>query len=127
MNTPCPFCNVEPERIVAENSLAIAVLDNYPVSEGHTLVVPREHKASLFELSAQTQAAMWQLVGEVRHKLNLELTATGFNIGLNDGTAAGQTVMHAHIHVIPRFKDDVLDPRGGIRWVLPDKAKYWTN
>ncbi len=127
MNTPCPFCNIAPDRIVEENSLAVAILDNYPVSEGHTLIVPREHSATLFELSAQTQAAIWQLVGEVRHALNLELTATGFNFGLNDGRAAGQTVMHAHVHVIPRYKDDVPDPRGGIRWVIPDKAKYWTK
>ena len=127
MNTPCPFCELGPDRIVAENSLAIAILDNYPVSAGHTLVVPREHKASLFDLSAQSQAAIWQLVGEVRHDLNLKLTATGFNIGLNDGRSGGQTVMHAHVHVIPRYKDDVPDPRGGIRWVIPDKAKYWTK
>ncbi len=127
MNTPCPFCNIEPNRIVAENGLAVAVRDSYPVSVGHTLVLPREHKAALFDLSTQTRAAMWQLVGEVRHQLNLELTATGFNIGLNDGVAAGQTVMHVHIHVIPRYKDDVPDPRGGIRWVIPEKAKYWTK
>ncbi len=127
MNTPCPFCNVAPDRIVAENGLAVAVRDNYPVSDGHTLVLPREHKAALFDLPAQTQAAIWQLVGEVRHQLNLELTATGFNIGLNDGLPAGQTVMHVHVHVIPRYKDDVPDPRGGIRWVIPDKAKYWTK
>ena len=127
MNTPCPFCDIPPDRIVAENSLAVAIRDNYAVSAGHTLVVPREHKGSLFDLSAQNQAAIWQLVGEVRHALNLELTATGFNIGLNDGVAAGQTVMHAHVHVIPRYKDDVDDPRGGIRWVIPDKARYWTK
>ena len=127
MNTPCPFCEIEPRRIVAANSLAVAIRDNYPVSEGHTLVVPREHKASLFELSAETQAAIWQLVGALRHELNLELSAPGFNIGLNDGASAGQTVMHAHVHVIPRYKDDVPDPRGGIRWVIPDKAKYWTK
>ncbi len=125
MNAPCPFCEIAPNRIVAENSLAIAIRDNYPISAGHTLVVPREPRGSLFDLSALTQAAIWQLVGEVRHELNLELTATGFNIGLNDGLAAGQTVMHAHVHVIPRYKDDVPDPRGGIRWVIPDKAKSW--
>jgi len=127
MNTPCPFCEIAPDRIVAENSLAIAIRDNYPISAGHTLIVPREHKGSLFELPAETQAAIWQLVGEVRHLLNLELTATGFNIGLNDGVAAGQTVMHVHVHVIPRYKDDVPDPRGGIRWVIPEKARYWTK
>lgn len=127
MNTPCPFCDVESGRIVAENSLAVAVRDNYPVSEGHTLVVPREHKARLFDLPKQTQAAIWQLVGDVCSELQYELVPAGFNIGLNDGAAAGQTVDHVHVHVIPRYKNDVKDPRGGIRWVIPEKARYWTK
>jgi len=123
----CPFCDVAPERVVAHNSLAIAIGDGFPVSEGHTLVVPREHEAHLFDLPGQTQAALWQLVGEVRNELQLDLLPAGFNIGLNDGVAAGQTVMHVHIHVIPRYKGDVKDPRGGIRCVIPNKAKYWTD
>ena len=116
-----------PGHFVWRDDEVVGLLSINPLSAGHTLVVPREHKGSLFDLSAQAQAAIWQLVGEVRHELNLTLTATGFNIGLNDGVAAGQTVLHAHVHVIPRYKDDVPDPRGGIRWVIPEKARYWTN
>jgi len=127
MSERCPFCEVLPERVVARNSLAIAIRDGFPIAEGHTLVVPREHEAHLFDLPGQTQAALWQLVGEVRNELHLELSPAGFNIGLNDGIAAGQTVMHVHIHVIPRYKGDVEDPRGGIRCVIPDKAKYWKD
>jgi len=90
-------------------------------------VLPREHKANLFDLPGQTQAALWQLVAEVRNELQLDLAPAGFNIGLNDGVAAGQTVMHVHIHVIPRYRGDVRDPRGGIRCVIPGKAKYWKD
>ena len=127
MSERCPFCDIAPERIVARNSLAIAVSDGFPVSEGHTLVLPREHKANLFDLPGQTQAALWQLVAEVRNELQFDLAPAGFNIGLNDGVAAGQTVMHVHIHVIPRYRGDVRDPRGGIRCVIPGKAKYWKD
>jgi diadenosine tetraphosphate (Ap4A) HIT family hydrolase len=89
------------------------------------LVVPRRHVASLFDLPEGEQAALWRLVAQVRSKLMAELQPDGFNIGVNDGLAAGQTVMHAHIHVIPRRLGDIADPRGGIRWVMPAKAMYW--
>ena len=127
MSERCPLCDIASDRVVAQNSLAVAVWDGHPVSEGHTLVVPREHTANLFDLPSQTQAALWQLVGEVRSELQFELAPAGFNIGLNDGVAAGQTVMHAHVHVIPRYKEDVMDPRGGIRCVIPGKAKDWED
>ena len=83
------------------------------------------HVSSLFDLEHETQAALWKMVGEVRSRLDGDLQPDGFNIGLNDGEAAGQTVMHAHIHVIPRWNNDVPDPRGGVRWIIPDKARYW--
>jgi diadenosine tetraphosphate (Ap4A) HIT family hydrolase len=89
------------------------------------LVVPRKHVASLFELSIFDQAALWTLVAETRLKLQERHRPDGFNIGVNDGQAAGQTVMHAHIHIIPRYSADIADPRGGIRWVIPEKARYW--
>lgn len=104
---------------------ARAFRDQYPISPGHTLIIPVRHVASLFELSADEQTEMWKLVAVIREQLQQEFTPDGFNIGLNDGIAAGQTVMHAHIHVIPRYAGDVPDPRGGVRWVLPEKAKYW--
>ena len=88
-------------------------------------MVPNEHVASIFDLSIDSQLDLWQLVAEAKHKLNDLHQPDGFNIGINDGEAAGQTVMHAHIHVIPRWIGDVPDPRGGVRWVCPSKAQYW--
>ena len=122
----CPFCELAPSKIWLENQHAVAIRDNYPVSDGHTLVVPKQHVASMFDLPEEEQEAMWRLAGEARSRLLDEYHPDGFNVGLNDGVAAGQTVMHVHIHVIPRYKGDVADPRGGIRWVIPDKAPYWT-
>ena len=90
-------------------------------------MIPLKHVASLFELSAAEQGDLWQLVAAVREQLQREFNPDGFNVGLNDGTAAGQTVMHAHIHVVPRYVGDVADPRGGVRWIIPQKADYWSK
>lgn len=103
----------------------MAVLDGFPLSRGHALVVPRTHAASLFDLPAETQASVWALVTEVRATLVARYSPHAFNIGLNDGPAAGQTIPHAHVHVIPRYLGDVTDPRGGVRWVIPARAAYW--
>ena len=100
-------------------------MDSFPVAERHSLIVPGVHVASLFALELEIQESLWKLVTEVRNRLNEEFQPDGFNIGVNDGEAAGQTVMHAHIHVIPRWIDDVADPRGGVRWIIPEKAQYW--
>jgi len=121
----CPFCCLEKSRIILENEFAAALPDGYPIADGHTLVVPKRHVASLFELSEEEQAAVWTLVAQVRGKLVAEIRPDGFNVGLNEGAAAGQTVMHAHVHVIPRRRGDTDDPRGGVRWILPKKAQYW--
>jgi diadenosine tetraphosphate (Ap4A) HIT family hydrolase len=121
----CPFCHLEASRILLENDVAAAFLDAFPVAESHTLVAPKRHVASLFDLSEEEQAALWRLVALVRGKLMAELKPDGFNVAVNDGPAAGQTVMHAHVHVIPRRKGDVADPRGGVRWIMPSKAPYW--
>lgn len=123
----CLFCRLETNRIRLESEFALAFLDGFPVTQGHTLVIPRQHVASLFELPAEEQAAVWALVAQVRGLLLEELHPDGFNVGVNDGTAAGQTLMHAHIHVIPRRHGDVADPRGGVRWVIPDTAEYWSG
>jgi diadenosine tetraphosphate (Ap4A) HIT family hydrolase len=125
MPDSCPFCDLEPDKNLLENEVGIALWDAFPVTEGHTLVVPKKHVECLYDLPAEEQAALWRLVGEVRGRLFQELHPAGFNIGVNDGRAAGQTVMHAHIHVIPRRMDDDPDPRGGIRRVIPKKARYW--
>jgi len=120
----CPFCELDTERIWMENDIGIVLWDAFPITKGHSLVIPRQHVACLYVLPADTQAALWALVGEARQRLQEDLHPDGFNIGLNNGEAAGQTIFHAHIHVIPRRVGDVADPRGGIRWVIPDKAKY---
>lgn len=122
----CPFCDVEPSRIIAAGKYAIAVRDAFPLTEGHTLVVPRQHVVSIYALSAEEQADFWAFVAEVRHLLAKELNVNAFNIGVNDGSAAGQTIEHAHVHLIPRRPGDVNDPRGGIRHIIPGKARYWS-
>lgn len=90
-------------------------------------MVPVAHVSSLYELTNEEQASVWLTVAQIRQRLQAEFDPDGFNIGVNDGAAAGQTVPHAHIHVIPRYAGDVEDPRGGIRWVLPSKANYWSG
>jgi diadenosine tetraphosphate (Ap4A) HIT family hydrolase len=121
----CPFCDVNANRVLMQNDLVLAFFDNYAVSNGHTLVISKRHVVSLFELDKPEFVAIWSMVAQVRLKLMELHSPQGFNIGLNDGKAAGQTVNHAHIHVIPRYQGDVSDPRGGIRWVIPAKATYW--
>ena len=123
----CPFCQREQARIYLANDFAAALPDAFPVTEGHTVIVPKRHVASLFDLREEELAAIWLLVALVRSKLMAELKPDGFNIGVNDGEAAGQTVMHAHVHVIPRRQGDITDPRGGIRWIMPKKAQYWDD
>jgi diadenosine tetraphosphate (Ap4A) HIT family hydrolase len=123
---PCPFCDwtARPEY-TAESLHAVAIKDGYPLTRGHTLVIPRRHVASIYDLPEAERAHVWALVGEVRSLLAAEYSPAGFNIGLNDGAAAGQTIDHAHVHVIPRYEGDVPDPRGGVRWVIPERAPYW--
>ena len=123
----CPFCRPNANRIRLENVFAVALPDGFPLTMGHTLVLPKRHVASLFDLPDEEAAAVWNLVIQVHDLLMAEFKPDGFNVGLNDGAAAGQTVMHAHVHVIPRRHGDVLDPRGGVRWVVPDKAAYWAG
>jgi diadenosine tetraphosphate (Ap4A) HIT family hydrolase len=121
----CPFCDLVPGRVSHSSAHAHAFADAYPVTDGHMLVVPLRHVASLFELAADELADVWRLVGEVRAALAASHKPNAFTIGVNDGEAAGQTVGHAHVHVIPRRRGDVPDPRGGVRWVIPDRAPYW--
>ena len=120
-----PFYPLEPERILWETDTTVAFSDRYPISPGHALVVSKVVSMSLFDLSAAHQAELWATVAQVRALLQRERNPAGFNIGLNDGLAAGQTIAHAHIHIIPRYQGDQHDPRGGVRWIFPDKAQYW--
>lgn len=116
----CIFCEGAPslER-VAQSPRFVAVADDYPLTTGHALVIPRRHVASLFELTPNEVAEAYGLLGEVRAKLIDQYAAISFNIGVNDGPQAGRTVDHLHIHLIPRYPGDVADPRGGIRNMLP--------
>ena len=123
----CPFCHSGTDRIWIANENAIAFPDAYPVTEGHTLIAPRKHVSTIYERALLEQRSVWDLVAEVRQRLLTGLQPDGFNIGFNDGLAAGRTVAHAHVHVIPRRKGDVLDPRGGTRWPVAENAPYWNK
>ena len=122
---PCPFCSLESDRIISESDYTVTIRDGFPVSEGHTLIIPKRHVQSFFELQAIEKTAILQALDEAKEALDRELNPDGYNIGINDGEAAGQTVMHLHVHLIPRCKGDTEDPRGGVRHVFPEKAKYW--
>lgn len=126
-STLCPFCTLPPERVLLRNSSAIAFRDAYPVSPGHMLVVPVRHLSSLFDATPRERVAMFSLLDAAKQQLQAEFSPAGYNIGVNDGAAAGQTVGHVHIHLIPRYAGDQPDPRGGVRWVFPEKADYWTG
>jgi diadenosine tetraphosphate (Ap4A) HIT family hydrolase len=125
MNKDCIFCNLTPDRIISESDYTVTIRDGFPVSEGHTLIIPKRHVQSFFELQAIEKTAILQALDEAKEALDRELNPDGYNIGINDGEAAGQTVMHLHVHLIPRCKGDTEDPRGGVRHVFPEKAKYW--
>lgn len=108
-----------------EDELVLGLWDAYPVSEGHALVVTRRHVATWFDATADEQAAVMRGVEVARSEIEKTRKPDGYNVGFNAGEAAGQTVFHLHVHVIPRLRGDVVDPRGGVRWVIPAKAAYW--
>lgn len=118
----CIFCRPEKLSIVAENELALAFYDGCPINRGHTLVVPRRHIETYFDASEEEHMAMIRLIYEVKSYLQNKYGPDGYNIGANVGPAAGQTVFHFHIHVIPRYRGDVDDPRGGIRKVISRRS-----
>lgn len=124
-NESCLFCRLPREQILIDGPIAVAKRDGYPVSKGHTLIIPRRHFASFFDATEEERRAMLRLLDEVKAMLDREHKPDGYNIGINDGPAAGQTVMHLHMHLIPRYIGDLPDPRGGVRWILPEKAAYW--
>lgn len=119
-----PFLAIPRAEWVAENELAFAVRDRYPVSEGHTLVIPKRLVVTWFDASPDEQRALLELVGVVKERLDARAPRPdGYNVGFNAGEAAGQTVMHLHVHVIPRYRGDMDDPRGGVRHVIPHKGR----
>lgn len=127
MNTNCPFCSLQRERIVSHCDLTLTIRDGFPVSPGHTLIIPRRHVATFFEATSQELEAINRAILSAKKQLDKEYFPDGYNIGINNGDTAGQTVFHLHIHLIPRYRGDVDDPKGGVRWIFPEKADYWTN
>lgn len=122
----CPFCALIDEgNVVLDRGLAVVVEDAYPISRGHSLVVPRRHEADFFALTPDERTAMLDAAVDLHASLGDRYEFDGVNLGLNNGPAAGQTVDHVHLHVIPRYQGDVADPRGGVRWIMPNKAAYW--
>ena len=117
----CPFCTPQSSP---EHTLAHIRQDLYPVSPGHLLVIPNRHVADWFELTAEEQQAVMELVNLAKARLDETLKPDGYNIGINCGEAAGQTVMHVHCHLIPRYRGDTQTPRGGVRGVIPEKQGY---
>jgi diadenosine tetraphosphate (Ap4A) HIT family hydrolase len=123
---PCPFCELEgSERVFFEDSLVRVLWDGFPISPGHALVVPKRHVAGWFEATPDEHAALVRGVDAARAVILERHKPDGFNIGVNVGEAAGQTVFHLHVHLIPRYAGDVEDPRGGVRRLIPAKANYW--
>ena len=125
---PSPFLAIPAAEWVCANHLAFAIFDSYPVSPGHVLVITRRVVPTFFECSGEEQSALMDLVGDVKQFLDTRLDPKpdGYNVGFNCGSAAGQTVPHVHVHVIPRYSGDMPDPRGGVRHVIPEKGNYLT-
>jgi len=124
-SSDCPFCSPSTDStLITESAQAYALLDKYPVTDGHTLVLPKRHVGNYFELSEREQTACWIMVNRVQSILQDQCDPDSFNVGINVGTEAGQTVPHAHVHVIPRYEGDVDDPTGGVRNVIPEKGNY---
>lgn len=121
-NECCPFCSAD--KALMKNLFAYARYDNYPVSQGHLLIVPFRHVSDYFELSEEEYNAIRELTASAKKLLDQEQKPDGYNLGVNCGTAAGQTIDHVHIHLIPRYKGEIEDPRGGVRGVIPQMQKY---
>ena len=124
-NNPCIFCKIREEELQFENQLAYSSIDSYPVSEFHSLIVPKRHVETYFELTNEEIQACNDLILKTKEKiLNQDSSVKGFNIGTNAGKVAGQSIMHCHIHLIPRREGDVENPQGGVRSVISKKQHY---
>ena len=124
MTNGCPFCKPDPTRLFHEGELVLGLWDGYPVTEGHALLVTRRHVATWFEASEEERAELMAAIGIARKAIEARRAVDGYNVGFNAGEAAGQTVPHLHVHVIPRSVGDMQDPRGGVRHVIPAKGNY---
>ena len=124
-NNPCIFCKIRKKELQFENKLSYSSTDSYPVSEFHSLIVPKRHVETYFDLTEEEIQACNDLILKTKEKiLKLDSTVKGFNIGVNAGKVAGQSIMHCHIHLIPRREGDVENPQGGVRSVIPSKQHY---
>lgn len=122
-NNPCLFCT-DPQGVSLDSELAFSARDTYGVSPGHTLVIPKRHVASFFELTPEEVADCMKLINEEKKNIDEQFSPNGYNIGVNIGPAAGQSIFHVHIHIIPRYEGDVENPQGGVRHVIAKKAHY---
>jgi len=124
-DTNCPFCTLSSDAIIVENDLAFAINDRYPVTSGHMLVIPKRHAADYFDLTPDELDACNSLLRKVKNDIQTtDSSVTGFNIGVNIGRSAGQTIFHCHLHLIPRRDGDTENPRGGVRGVIPGRQRY---
>ena len=125
-NNMCIFCDFQfdKEKVVAENNLAYAIFDAFPVSQGHTLIIPKRHAETFFELTNDEVVAIYELAHIIKQKLTELYNPSGYNVGFNCGEAAGQTIMHCHMHIIPRYSGDIQNPRGGVRKIIKNKVPY---
>jgi len=124
-NNPCIFCSSKTQKIILENKLIYSTYDSYPVSKFHSLIIPKRHIGSYFDLSNEEIIDINKIIFKMKSEIeNKDKSVMGFNIGSNSGKVAGQTIMHCHIHLIPRRKDDVVNPQGGVRAVIPSKQHY---
>ena len=121
-NNPCLFCT--PRGVTRRNELAYCARDSYPVSPGHALIIPLRHCADFFDLSREEISACMELLVAEQDAINGEFKPDGYNVGVNVGKAAGQSVLHVHIHLIPRYQGDHPRPQGGVRQIIPEKADY---
>ena len=120
----CPFCNPSEEDIILKNDLCYARFDKFPVNKGHILIIPFRHFDSYFDAIKEEKIAFLELIDKAKSFLDSKFKPDGYNIGVNIGKEAGQTIFHVHIHLIPRYKGDMENPKGGVRGVIPDKQKY---
>ncbi len=120
----CVFCNLENLDIILKNNLCYAIFDNSPVNKGHILIIPYRHFSSFFDATEEEKHYLIELLEKAKNFLDLKFKPDGYNIGINVGKYAGQTIFHLHIHLIPRYKGDIDNPRGGVRGVIPEKRIY---
>jgi diadenosine tetraphosphate (Ap4A) HIT family hydrolase len=122
----CPLCGaLSDDGLLVEGTDAVALMDKYPLNPGHCLILPRRHTPLFWDLSSEEIADLFSVLAEARGLIDKKFSPDGYNIGVNVGPVAGQTIDHVHVHLIPRYRGDDDDPRGGVRWILPERAVYW--